>query len=736
MKKHLYAIILFLVSATMIAQNTPVKLTVDAKEQIATVTKLFNGTNIEDLNNQTNGGIFSQLLHGEIFEENVDVDFLNLDKKDYSKIYLILDDRKIPHLITQSDIYHKIQWNNSTEKYDFTTHDVYNSTPFKNPEILSGWKFDGRFLKFDSLPPNIQKTMLERVNGNEQISKFWEKAVSGTPQYKYELVRDGKAYIGRQTQTVSFDGGLGEVGLVNYGLYKSGIRFEKNKPYDGVLRIKSEKPIVVYLSLRDENGSIIAEKPYSLKGYGSYEKVVFELTPGTDTNKGSFGISLKEKGKIDLGFAFLQPGEWGRVAGYPIRKEFADVLKNLEIKAIRYNGSMVSTGADTYLYRWKRMRGPIDERRTTLRTGFNMYATHAFGFLEMLQVAEVIGAECIIGMSKDETIEDIRDFVEYVNGSSNTIWGAQRIKDGHPEPYNLKYIQVDNERPMTWGYVECVKKFAETAWSVDPQMSIMLSVNIPKEGYPKGSKEYTMVAELVQWFMHKGKSEKFSWDPHYNANRDFPDDKEWFENEMGITIQRDLAEDFPGFELKLHPMEENGWRCDWDRGLGHAHNWNTLQRYGNCFQMLGTANTFQPHGLHYMWDQGRIHYTTDAIWFQPSACIDEIMMRTWKPNVVKTESSSDVLDITAKVNDEKNEMTLYIANLSDQPQTGVLEIKDFRYRKVVDAQVIGDCELTEYNTYENQHNVVFRPVKVKAKDKKEIVHTFPRYSYTVITLKN
>ena len=40
----------------------PVRLTVDASRQIATVSKLFNGTNIEDLNNQTNGGIFSQLL--------------------------------------------------------------------------------------------------------------------------------------------------------------------------------------------------------------------------------------------------------------------------------------------------------------------------------------------------------------------------------------------------------------------------------------------------------------------------------------------------------------------------------------------------------------------------------------------------------------------------------------------------------------------------------------------------
>lgn len=725
----------FISSLNLIAQSSPIELSVDADTQIATVTRLFNGTNIEDLNNQTNGGVFSQLLHGETFEENVDVDFLNLESKDYSKVYLVLDDRRIPHLITQSDIYHKISWNNANDKYDFTTHDIYNSTPFKKPEILSGWEFKGRFLIFDSLSGHIQKTMLERINGKEQISKFWEKWVQGNPAYRYELLRDGNAYIGRQTQTIDFESGTGEVGLLNRGLYKSGIRFAKGKNYEGVLRVKSDVPAEIYLSLRDSSGNILAERSCTLKGSGEYEKVEFELVPTASVNDGAFGITLKNKGKVELGFAFLQPGEWGRVNGYPLRKEFVDALKDLEIKAIRYNGSMVSTGADTYLYRWKKMLGPVDERRVSLRTGFNMYATHSFGFMEMLQLAEVIGAECIIGMSKDETAEDVRDFVEYVNGAASTVWGARRVSDGHAKPYNLKYIQVDNERNMTLGYVKDVEKFAEAAWSVDPDMSIMLSVNIPRSGYPKGSKEYRLVSDLADWFIKKGQGDKLCWDPHYSGSREFADDKRGFENEMGITIQRNLAEDFPGFHLNLHPMEENGWRCDWDRGLAHAHNWNTLQRYGNCFRMLGTANTFQPFGLHYMWNQGRIHYTPDAMWYQPSACIDKMMMQTWKPIVVETTSSCDsLLDITAKVNEKKTEMTVYVANMSNRAQPVLINLLNFKLKSVADAQVIGGCELTDYNTYDNQNNVVFRPIKVKVSGHK-IKAQLPKYSYTVITVR-
>lgn len=778
MKKTLFTLLISTSCFCFAQQNEPIKINVDAAEQIATVTKWFNGTNIEDLNNQTNGGMFSQLIHGEAFEENIDVDFLNLDRKDYSKIYVVLDERRIPHLITQSNIYHRITWNNLTEKYDFYSKDIYNQSRFGRAEDISGWKFPGRFLVYDSLPGNIQKIMLERVNGDKQISKYWNQLLSGNPQSGYTLERNGDAYVGRQTQVIAFKGGNGEVGLTNHGLYKQGIRFDAGKPYDGILRVKADRPTNIYLSLRDEKGTVLAETSYSLKGNGTYEKVTFEMIPKGNTIKGSFGVSLKSPGEIRLGFAFLQPGLWGRVkGGWPIRTQFTDALKRQGITAFRYNGSMVDVGADTYLYRWKKMIGPIDERRVTFRSGFNPYATHSFGFIEMLQAAEAIEATAIIGMSMDETYEDIRDFVEYVNGPVTTKWGALRAEHGHPEPYNLKYIQVDNERGISRGYVECMKKFALAAWEVDPSVSIMTSLNIGGNGYQRGGSEfekqriarlesqlsnpqeelsdrerqqlqrqlnelqqqlgqqYALASEMAGWFIKQGKGDQLAWDPHYGGSREFADRGDRYLNEMGITLQKELAKDYPGFWLKLHPMEENGSRCDWDRGLAHAHNWNTNQRYGDSFVMLGTANTFQPHGLHYMWDQGRVHYSADTIWFQPSAYVDEIMMQTWKPNVVKTTSShEEVLDVTAKINESKTEMTIYIANMSDQPQEGIFNIDNFRFGSKASVITIGNCDLDAYNTYDNMNNVV--PVHSKATMRsKNAKYTFPRYSYTVITLK-
>ena len=719
----------------------PAKIRIDAGNKIAGVTKLFNGANIEDVNNQTNGGMFSQLIFGEAFEENIDVDFLNLDTKDYSKVYVFQDERKIPHLISQANVYNRIPWNNINEPYDVYLKDVYSQSLSRNPDILSGWRFPGRFLPFDSLPGNIREIMIGRLNGNEQISKYWNKLISGNPQFKYTLERNGDAYMGRQTQVITFSSGTGEVGITNHGLYKQGIRFDSGKPYDGILRIKAEKPTTIFLSLRDENGYPLVEKPYQLKGDGSYEKLEYELIPSGNAKKGSFGISLKNKGELRLGFAFLQPGKWGRVpGGWPIRTMFTDALKRQGITAFRYNGSMVDVSPDSYLYRWKKMIGPVDERRICLRTGFNLYGTHSFGFIEMLQAAEAIGAVAILGVSMDETYEDIKDFVEYVNGPVSSKWGALRAKHGHPESYNLKYIQVDNERNISPGYVECMKKFALAAWESDPEMSIMTSLNLGSNGYKRDysdetRRQYRLTVEMVGWFIAQGKGDKLAWDPHYGGSISFADQGDAYLNEMGITLQKELAKDFPGYWLKLHPMEENGSRCDWNRGLAHAHNWNTNQRHGDSFVMLGTANTFQPHGLHYMWDQGRIHYTSDTIWFQPSAYVDEMIMQTWKPNVVHATCNIDsILDVTAKINDAKNELSIYVVNLSDKPQETVINIDGFKFNTKAEITTIGDCDLNEYNTYTNMSNVTPKSKKAFI-SKKNAKYTFPSYSFTVITLK-
>ena len=42
-------------------------------------------------------------------------------------------------------------------------------------------------------------------------------------------------------------------------------------------------------------------------------------------------------------------------------------------------------------------------------------------------------------------VQDALDAIEYANGPTNSLWGAQRAAAGHPAPFNLKYMEIGNE---------------------------------------------------------------------------------------------------------------------------------------------------------------------------------------------------------------------------------------------------------------------------------------------------
>jgi alpha-N-arabinofuranosidase len=49
------------------------------------------------------------------------------------------------------------------------------------------------------------------------------------------------------------------------------------------------------------------------------------------------------------------------------------------------------------------------------------------------------------GPALEPYVQDALDEIQYVTGGPDTKWGAERIKDGHPAPFPLHYIEVGNE---------------------------------------------------------------------------------------------------------------------------------------------------------------------------------------------------------------------------------------------------------------------------------------------------
>ena len=77
---------------------------------------------------------------------------------------------------------------------------------------------------------------------------------------------------------------------------------------------------------------------------------------------GQFTVSLvadTSAAEVNIDYVVLQPGEWGRFKGLNARRDVADTLSVMGIKAIRLGGSFCSvTKDDGEYYQWQKWTGP------------------------------------------------------------------------------------------------------------------------------------------------------------------------------------------------------------------------------------------------------------------------------------------------------------------------------------------------------------------------------------------
>jgi alpha-L-arabinofuranosidase len=80
-------------------------------------------------------------------------------------------------------------------------------------------------------------------------------------------------------------------------------------------------------------------------------------------------------------------------------------------------------------------------------------------------------------------IQDILDGIEYAIGDVSTKWGAERARNGHPAPFQLKYVEIGNENfgpkyneRYNIIYDACKEKFPQIIYINDNNLN---SSNIP-----------------------------------------------------------------------------------------------------------------------------------------------------------------------------------------------------------------------------------------------------------------
>ncbi len=258
----------------------------------------------------------------------------------------------------------------------------------------------------------------------------------------------------------------GNVGLANEGYW--GIKLENNTTYRLSFWAKKDDNFTGKLIARliSKDGIVYATSP-EFKPSVEWQHFTCKLfTKGIQSITGANMLQLEatSAGNVYFDVVTLMPPTWkNRPNG--LRPDLAEKLADLKMKFIQFPGGCTaeSYNMDT-CWMWKNSIGPLEERAGSTRNRWQYKNDLYFGLDEHLQMCEDLGAEPVYvtscGLSENvhdkwfgicpmdkmqPIVRDVLDLISYCNESASTEWGAKRAANGHPKPYNLKYIEIGNE---------------------------------------------------------------------------------------------------------------------------------------------------------------------------------------------------------------------------------------------------------------------------------------------------
>jgi alpha-L-arabinofuranosidase len=160
------------------------------------------------------------------------------------------------------------------------------------------------------------------------------------------------------------------------------------------------------------------------------------------------------------------------------RKDVIEALRPLKPPVFRYPG-----GNFCATYHWQDGIGPRDQRPTRPDLAWDNIETNEFGTDEFIAWCRELNAEPYLCLNFGTgTLDEALSWLEYCNGTKSTYWANQRRKNGHWEPYNVKYWALGNEMWGSWqigqltkeAYAERALQWAKALKAIDPSITLIL----------------------------------------------------------------------------------------------------------------------------------------------------------------------------------------------------------------------------------------------------------------------
>ena len=289
-----------------------------------------------------------------------------------------------------------------------------------------------------SMEENGSKPDYWSTIGNASFSIVSRNLINGAQKHAMQL---NLTEQGAGTRNTGYWG----VNIVEGQTYKASFWIRTDNNWEGD----------VTLTLEDDKGTDLGHSVVSVSDAGTWKKYTAEITATGSYGQGSFAIRGSKVGTVYLDCVSLFPPTFkGRENG--MRIDLAEKLADLHPRFMRFPGGCYIEGGNRY--QWRHTLGPVEERLGIYNSQWGYPVSNGMGFHEFLQLSEDLGARPMfvvnMGMGHgwvqdyqhiQDFIQEALDALEYANGDSSTFWGAKRIAAGHPEPFDMRLIEIGNE---------------------------------------------------------------------------------------------------------------------------------------------------------------------------------------------------------------------------------------------------------------------------------------------------
>lgn len=259
------------------------------------------------------------------------------------------------------------------------------------------------------------------------------------------------------------------------GIKQDRIYVENGYEYNGSVWLKPEEGNVeISFLVNDAEGNNIFETRLETSG-NSWQEVPFSFTTDKTDTQASIEIIANGKGAVLVDFISMMRADV-RENGM-IRPDLLKALDGLKPTFIRWPG-----GSFASIYKWKDGIGPHVSRKYHPNEIWGDYADYyGFGTEEFMDLCQKLGSDPMVVLpatsTDPETVQYAIDWVHYLLDPATTKWGQLRAANGHPEPYDVPYIQIDNE-PMNHGlspdqYAEIVNVYGSRIREITPDVKIV-----------------------------------------------------------------------------------------------------------------------------------------------------------------------------------------------------------------------------------------------------------------------